>query len=512
MKSFHGWMVISIGSLFFSPSLFASLPQRLIIHEKIRPSSGALVSAIRDSNTPEQVRPKTRVILEHENIEEVKQELLRQSHVDSIEVDIPMQHFGITPQDQFFQDQWGFKSGDGGANFDRAWEQTTGSSQIVVAVIDTGITSHPDLNEKVLPGYNFISDGQIAGNGVGRSNDATDLGDFPTAADPCFNGWSNQSSSWHGTHVAGTIAASTNNGLGVSGGDWNARILPVRVLGKCGGYMSDIADGVRWAAGGSVSGAPINPHPAQVINLSLGGFGPCSQSMQSAVDFALSRGAVVVVAAGNDAVNLNFQSVTPANCSGVITVGASNRFGARAGYSNFGSRIDLMAPGGDQNGAILSTHNQGMQTQGNPSYRGLTGTSMATPHVAAAASLILSVNRSFPPLQVKDILLRTTKAFPNLSCDEDRCGTGLLDIEDAISLAQSSTVDASFGVITPIQSGGGSQDQTPVTTSGSSGGCGTIDINGGGGSGGNGMVLFTLTGLMMLALERKKRALAWARA
>jgi serine protease len=513
VKSTHGWSVILFGSLLYAPIALTSLPQRLIIHEKVSPKAQAMHSPIVGNNQVRRFdKTKTvRVIQDHENLEEIKESYLSNPDVDFVEVDIPMQHFGLSPQDQFFNDQWGFKTGDGGANFTRAWEVTKGSNQIIVAVIDTGITSHPDLNEKLLPGYNFISDGQIAGNGVGRTNDPTDLGDFPAEGDPCFNGWSHQSSSWHGTHVAGTIAASTNNGLGVAGGDWNARILPVRVLGKCGGYMSDIADGVRWAAGGSVQGVPSNPHPAQVINLSLGGFGPCSQSMQTAVDFALSQGAVVVVAAGNDAVNLNQQAVTPANCNGVITVGASNRFGSRTGYSNFGRRIDLMAPGGDQNGAILSTHNMGQQTQGNPGYRYLTGTSMAAPHVSAVASLILSINRNFPPLQVKDMIIRSTKMFPTLSCDEDRCGSGLLDAQDAISLAQASTVDQSFGVIAPIQSGG-SNDQTHVTSSGKGGGCGTIDMDGsGGGSGGSGMFLLTLMGLMVVALEKMKRAKAWIR-
>jgi serine protease len=507
----HGWMVILLGSLLLAPLTFASLPQRLIIHEREATSSDVIVSAIRGDHRGEQIQ-KTRIrhIKEHETIEEVAQQFLLDPNVKSVEIDVPMQHFGISPQDQFFHDQWGFKSGDGGANFDRAWEVTKGSSQIVVAVIDTGITNHPDLNDKVLPGYNFISDAGIAGNGVGRTSDATDLGDFPTQADPCFNGWSNQSSSWHGTHVAGTIAASTNNGLGVAGGDWHARILPVRVLGKCGGYMSDIADGVRWAAGGSVAGVPQNPHPARVINLSLGGFGQCGQSMQNAIDFSLSQGAVVVVAAGNDAVNLNHQSIVPANCKGVITVGASNRFGSRAGYSNFGLRVDLMAPGGDQHGGILSTHNQGQQTIGTPSYRSMTGTSMAAPHVAAAASLILSLNRNFPPLQVKDILMRSTKSFPTLSCDLDRCGTGLLDAEDAVHLAYDSSIDSSFGVIAPIQTDN-SNDQTPVNVSGKGGGCGTIDLNGGSGPSG-GMFIFTLMGLIFIAMEKKKRSLSWARA
>jgi serine protease len=155
--------------------------------------------------------------------------------------------------------------------------------------------------------------------------------DWITAAESSsgfFAGCPIQNSSWHGTHVAGTVAAATNNAVGVSGIDWASKLQPVRVLGKCGGYLSDIADAMRWAAGLSVPGTPLNANPARVINLSLGGSGACSATLQSAVDSVIAAGTVVVAAAGNNAGDAgNFQ---PANCNGVIAVGATTRAGARA--------------------------------------------------------------------------------------------------------------------------------------------------------------------------------------
>ena len=209
-----------------------------------------------------------------------------------------------------------------------------------------------------MQGYDFITDTAISNDGDGRDSDASDPGDA-IAAGECGNGKPLQArtSSWHGTHVAGTIAAKTNNGLGVAGVAFNAKVLPLRVLGKCGGYTSDIADAITWASGGTVAGVPANANKARVINMSLGGTGACDTTTQTAINGARSRGTVVIVAAGND--NMNVSNASPANCSGVVAIAATDKAGGRASYSNYGTLIDVAAPGGDTGGLILSTLNAG---------------------------------------------------------------------------------------------------------------------------------------------------------
>ena len=184
-----------------------------------------------------------------------------------------------------------------------------------------------------MPGYDFINDVTVSNDGDGRDTDPSDPGDYG-----CGNG-----SSWHGTHVSGTIGAASNNGVGVTGVNWVSKILPARVLGVCGGYISDIADAIRWSAGIAVAGVPTNANPARVENLSLGGTEACSNTMQSAINDAVTRGTVVVVAAGNE--NADASTSEPANCDNVIAVGATTRTGGRASFSNYGSRVTLSAPG-----------------------------------------------------------------------------------------------------------------------------------------------------------------------
>ena len=234
----------------------------------------------------------------------------------------------------------------------------------------------------------------LAADGNGRDADPSDPGDA-TVAGQCGAGSGASNSSWHGTHVAGSIAAKTNNGVGVA---FNAKIVPVRVLGKCGGYPSDIADAIIWASGGAVSGVPANANPARVINMSLGGGGACANTSQNAINSARSRGTVVVVAAGNS--NADASGANPANCPGVVAVAATNRSGGRAYYSNYGAVVDVAAPGGDARtagGGILSTLNAGTTTPGADSYAFYQGTSMAAPHVAGVAALMLSKTPGLTP-------------------------------------------------------------------------------------------------------------------
>ena len=232
----------------------------------------------------------------------------------------------FTPNDPRYSEQWQYFDSVGGLRANSAWDVVTGSG-VNVAVIDTGYRPHADLSGQFVGGYDFITDTAIAADGNGRDADASDPGDS-TVAGQCAAGSAASGSSWHGTHVAGSIAAKTNNGVGVAGVAFNARVVPVRVLGKCGGYTSDIADAIIWSSGGAVSGVPTNANPARVINMSLGGGGACGTTTQNAINSARSRGAVVIVAAGNS--NTDASSSNPANCAGVVTVAATNRSGGRA--------------------------------------------------------------------------------------------------------------------------------------------------------------------------------------
>ena len=335
-----------------------------------------------------------------------------------------------TPNDTYYSQQWHYFDSVGGIRADLAWDKATGTG-VTVAVIDTGYLPHVDLSGQILPGYDFISTLAVSNDGDLRDSDARDPGDAVLAGE-CGGGQptTDQSSSWHGTHVAGTIAAATNNGLGVAGVAYGAKVVPVRVLGKCGGYTSDIADGIIWASGGAVSGAPANANPARVLNMSLGGSGSCSTTTQAAINSARSRGSVVIVAAGNSGVNAS--NANPANCAGVVTIAATIKTGGRASYSNFGTVVDLAAPGGGSGNYVLSTLNTGTTVPVADAYAGYQGTSMATPHVAGVAALMLSKNPALTPDEIESKLKSTARAFP-ASCTG--CGTGILNASAAVDAA-----------------------------------------------------------------------------
>jgi serine protease len=370
--------------------------------------------------------------LDRAEAETLMRELAADPDVEYVEVDRLNKPFAV-PNDTRYSEQWHYFDPTGGLNLPAAWDISTGSG-VVVAVLDTGITNHSDLNANVVAGYDFINDTTVAGDGNGRDADPSDPGDFEGG----------YSSSWHGTHVAGTIAAVTNNSKGVAGVAYGAKISPVRVLGRGGGYDSDISDAIIWSSGGTVSGVPANANPAKVINLSLGGSGSCGSTFQNAINSAVGRGSVMVIAAGNS--NANVSGFSPANCNNVIAVAANGKTGARASYSNYGSLIDVTAPGGDGAYGVLSTLNSGRTTPGTESYDGTyMGTSMAAPHVAGVAALILSVTNK-TPAQIETILKSSARALPG-SCTGG-CGAGIVDAYAALQAATN---------------GGGGTDPEPPT-------------------------------------------------
>ena len=344
----------------------------------------------------------------------------------------------VTPNDPLFKDMWHLGDNPGSAA-QEAWSSTKGSPDQVVAVLDTGILKgHPDLrsDERLLPGYDFVSNRFMGNDGDGRDADASDPGDWIEQGQCGVRRF--RPSSWHGSHVAGTIAANTNNDEGVAGISWNAKVLPVRVLGKCGGRMSDIAAAIRWSAGLHVGGMASNQHPASVINLSLGGrvnkresyYPNCPPTYQRAITDAIEAGAVVVVAAGNSGAN-SFD-YAPANCAGVVTVGATDSGGRRAMWSNYGTKLLLSAPGV----GIHSAVNGGQRAPtSDMTYDTMDGTSMAAPHVAGAVALLRGLRPQLSVSAVRTELQRSVSPFPSgTMCDNHAtmCGAGILNIAKLI--------------------------------------------------------------------------------
>ena len=349
-----------------------------------------------------------------------------------------------------------------GVNASEAWKITKGSPSIVVAVVDTGITDHPDLNDNVVPGYDFISSSSQSRDGNGRDADPSDPGDYNLA--------DGTSSSWHGTHVAGIIAASSNS-IGITGIAPNVKIEPVRVLGANGGTEADIAAGINWAIGVKINGVPTNQYPAKVVNLSIGSsdFSTCySRSpTQLAIDESKRRNVTLVTAAGNE--NHYATASYPGNCYGNITIGATGYTGDRSYYSNYSGYsqsqgvfigVDISAPGGDDRagigapagGQIWSTLNDGLKSPGNPTYGKEEGTSMASPVAAGVVALMYSIRPTLTDDQVWSILSSTAKEFaPSSDCTSELltttlnngqkvttglCGVGIIDAVAALRAVQ----------------------------------------------------------------------------
>ncbi|OAJ56913.1 hypothetical protein A6V37_30485 [Paraburkholderia ginsengiterrae] len=330
----------------------------------------------------------------------------------------------FTPNDPEYSKQWGLASNLAspyrtyGIRAETAWNLAFGYG-VVMAVVDTGVTSHSDLNANMLAGYNFVS--------PNRGGNGSDPG--ITTETWC------SSAVWHGTHVAGIMGALANNGSGIAGIAPGAKMVPVRVLNACGlGLTSDIADGIVWAAGGYDPGAPANANPAKIINVSLGGAGACDAILQSAINSAVSQGAIVITAAGNNANDAaNF---SPANCFNVINVGATNANGSKWVNSNFGTTVDIAAPGS----SIWSTYNNGVRTPGTEGYAYMDGTSMAAPMVSGVAALVQAIAaRSLTTAEMRNLLQKSTQPFPSGQPDQP-LGPGILDAGAALISAYSGTI------------------------------------------------------------------------
>jgi serine protease len=334
----------------------------------------------------------------------------------------------VTPNDPFFPDAWWLTDNPGGLNALNAWKVSTGLNgsglgDTVIAVIDTGVAvNHPDLQAKILPGYDFITDSGIAADGDGRDANPDDPGDA--------------GQSFHGSHVAGLAAASSNNSLGMTGVSWGSRLLPVRVLGVGGGAISDFVDALIWSAGLPVAGVATNQHPATVINASLGGLEACSSATQTAIHRAIRAGSSVVVAAGNDAQDA--WNSSPANCDGVIVVGASVLGGAFAPYSNTGTRLDVIAPGGSSGGLPNRGLTSTIKTPtGEFGYGIKAGTSMATPLVSGTVALIKSVKPNMTPAQIRTVITSSLHPMPGCSPPGvGSCASGLLDAARALEITK----------------------------------------------------------------------------
>ena len=392
--------------------------------------------------------------------------------VESVDVD-QRRYPHALPNDPLFANQW-YEQNNQPAAIDAitAWDTTTGRTDVVIADLDTGIRfDHPDLGPaggaKLLAGYDFVTDAVVANDGDGRDADASDPGDWVTSADVATSKFSNctvSDSSWHGTRTAGILGAIANNSTGVAGISWGAKLLPVRVLGKCGGLDSDILDGMRWAAGLHVDGVPDNTHPAQIINMSLGGTGKCTSAEQIVINEVLAVGVLVVVSAGNEGGPVD----SPANCVGVAGIAGLRNVGTKVGFSSLGPEVALSAPAGNcvnTSGACVypidTTSNAGTTT---PTINGYTdqlnpslGTSFSAPIVSGIAALMVSVNSGLTAPQLIARLKEGAAPFPissdttipnchvptgssdlqttECNCTRQTCGAGMANAPGALKAA-----------------------------------------------------------------------------
>lgn len=444
--------------------------------------------ALRDGRT---VAPYTQVVTASGiSSAELAARLSADADVDSAVPDL-RRHALAAPNDPLYHDnqtggvtpvsgQWYLRTPTGtvksSIDIEGAWAVSNGSASVVVAVLDTGVRpDHPDLAGKLLAGYDFIDNHAnnfaTTNDGTGRDGDPSDPGDWMTQAEVAGGAYGPDcladNSSWHGTQTAGLVGAATNNAVGMAGVGRNVMVLPVRVLGKCGGFDSDIIAAMQWAAGISIPGVPDNPTPAKVVNLSLGSAASCSgggtgTNYINAIAALTARNVAVVVSAGNDGLAVNL----PANCAGAIAVGGLRHAGDKNGFSSLGPEVTISAPGGNcPNGIascqypMLSTINAGATSPTTSRYSNsgdaALGTSFSAPLVSGTVALMFSANPSLTVAQIRNLMRGSARAFPTTGggdaggtlpscsapagieqiqcyCTTSTCGAGMLDAGAAL--------------------------------------------------------------------------------
>ncbi|NBX21394.1 MAG: peptidase S8, partial [Betaproteobacteria bacterium] len=375
--------------------------------------------------------------LDRSSMQTVIQALANDPAIESVSIDERMVPHAFSPNDAAYVNntQWQLKAPTtdlGAANFAGAWNRVTSASiaisgeNVVVAVLDSGYRPHADLAANLLSGYDFVSTDPVglysstlitANDGDGRDNSALDPGDGNTISADCEL----STSSWHGTRVAGIVSAVTDNTNGMAGTAYKAKVLPVRVLGVCGGYISDVIDAMRWAAGITVNGL-TNATPAKVINLSLGGSGTCDSRYQSAIDeVRISKNATVVVSTGNQSSDTTITQ--PANCKNVIAVTSHRTDGTSPTFANVGAGTSISAPGV----SIYSTSNTGTQAPLADTFQSANGTSFSAPMVSSVAAMLYQIKPSITPDEVTSRIINSVRSFPvSTFCSGNYlCGAGL---------------------------------------------------------------------------------------
>ena len=428
----------------------AGLDRAVVARSGVQGRKAATATLLHRSASPGWNVVKADRVLDSRESADFIRELKANPAVESVEQDhlVQLQNVGqaqvMVPNDpDYAKYQWNLFSEIAGVRAPQAWNLSQGDGA-VVAVVDSGIAKGaPDLVE-VLTGYDMITDAKLSRRGTNaRAPGGWDLGNWVPPGEDCYTGTPSalgSPSNWHGTHVAGTIGQLSNNGSWLAGLAYKAKILPVRAAGMCGGWHSDIADSIIWAAGGSVPGLPLNKNPADVINVSMGWgeAGTCPDYMQSAFDTAAALGSIVVVAAGNESTAA--ANIPYANCRNVIAVGAVNSRGEISNFSNHGRAVSLLAPGGQQyssdiDGAIWQVVNASLNAPlaGRWKLGGMQGTSMAAPHVSAAVAMIQSaVLTPYTPAQMLKLLQETSRPLAVQPTAEKLPSAGMLDIEAAL--------------------------------------------------------------------------------
>ena len=385
----------------------------------------------------------------------VLEQLRADAAVEYVAIDQRRYPHATESNDTLFANQWYLKNTEASAvNAIGAWDAERGSTGVVIAVLDTGVLyDHPDLGRadrggKLLPGFDFVGPDHMSNDGDSRDADPSDPGDWVDASDKnnaVYTDCATSSSSWHGTRVAGMIGALSNNSVGITGLDWNSFILPVRVLGKCGGVDSDILAGMRWAAGLHVAGATDNPTPARILNASFGSSGVCEPSYRDVIEELTARKVLLVISAGNEGTVVS----SPGNCPGVAAVAAIRHAGSKVGFSSLGAEVTLAAPGGNcvniNGGPCLfsldTTSNNGSKAPGAHTYTDQTnsnlGTSFSAPIVSGIAGLMLSRNANLSTAQLLSRLREGARPFPTSVADDPTVPVCHVPIDDQdIQLAQ----------------------------------------------------------------------------